>query len=91
MTGLDTNIIVRYLALEGPLQSPTATQIIEHSLTELNPGFVSLVTSAARKLSGFSDRDLRVCSPQKIAQAIERMLRGRHLDDSKRARKSSRP
>jgi predicted nucleic-acid-binding protein len=44
MIGLDTNILVRYLAQDDPVQSPQATQIIEHHLTESRPGFISLVT-----------------------------------------------
>jgi predicted nucleic-acid-binding protein len=71
VTGLDTNIIVRYLAQDGPLQSPKATQIIEHRLTEHNPGFVSLVTML--ETVWVLDRVYGL-SPQKIAQAIERML-----------------
>ena len=43
MIGLDTNILVRYLAQDDALQSPIATQIIESQLTEANPGFVSVV------------------------------------------------
>ncbi len=71
MTGLDTNIIVRYLAQDDPVQSPKATQIIEHRLTEHNPGFVSLVTML--ETVWVLDRVYGL-SPQKIAQAIERML-----------------
>jgi predicted nucleic-acid-binding protein len=44
MTGLDTNILVRYFAQDDPIQSKSATQIIERRLTEDEPGFVSLVT-----------------------------------------------
>ena len=44
MIGLDTNILLRYLVQDDPLQSRRATQIIERHLTELDPGFVSLVT-----------------------------------------------
>ena len=39
MIGLDTNILVRYLAQDDPVQSPLATDIIEFRLTEGNPGF----------------------------------------------------
>jgi predicted nucleic-acid-binding protein len=39
MIGLDTNILVRYLAQDDPVQSPVATDIIEFRLTEENPGF----------------------------------------------------
>jgi len=43
MIGLDTNILVRYLAQDDPIQSPKATEIIERRLTEETPGFVSIV------------------------------------------------
>ena len=39
MIGLDTNILVRYLAQDDPVQLPVATDIIEFRLTEENPGF----------------------------------------------------
>ena len=44
MIGLDTNVLVRYLAQDDAIQSPRATQIIERQLTEQRPGFISLVT-----------------------------------------------
>jgi predicted nucleic-acid-binding protein len=44
MIGLDTNVLLRYLAQDDPVQSPRATQIITNRLTDEEPGFVSLVT-----------------------------------------------
>jgi predicted nucleic-acid-binding protein len=44
MTGLDTNVLVRYFAQDDPIQSRKATGIIERQLTEESPGFISLVT-----------------------------------------------
>lgn len=43
MIGLDTNVIVRYLAQDDPRQSTVATTLIEE-LTESAPGHLSLVT-----------------------------------------------
>jgi predicted nucleic-acid-binding protein len=43
MIGLDTNILVRYLTQDDPIQSPKATEIFERRLTEEDPGFVSIV------------------------------------------------
>lgn len=43
MIGIDTNVLVRYLAQDDPRQSPRATELIEQRLTEGNPGFISLV------------------------------------------------
>lgn len=44
MIGLDTNVLLRYLAQDDPKQPARATEIIEQRLTEEEPGFVSLVT-----------------------------------------------
>jgi predicted nucleic-acid-binding protein len=44
MIGLDTNVLLRYLAQDDPVQSPRATEIITRRLTGEEPGFVSLVT-----------------------------------------------
>lgn len=43
MIGLDTNVLVRYLTQDDPVQSPKASELIE-SLTTFSPGFVSLVS-----------------------------------------------
>jgi predicted nucleic-acid-binding protein len=71
MTGLDTNILVRYLAQDDAFQSPLATEIIESQLTEANPGFVSVVVMVEivwvlDRAYGLADRE--------IAAAVERML-----------------
>jgi predicted nucleic-acid-binding protein len=41
--GLDTDVLVRYLAQDDKAQSASATRFIETSLSERSPGFVSLV------------------------------------------------
>jgi predicted nucleic-acid-binding protein len=46
MIGLDTNILVRYLTQDDPVQSPSATALIERRLTEQEPGFISIVAMA---------------------------------------------
>ncbi len=43
MIGLDTNVLVRYLAQDDLNQAARATRIIERELTEDAPGFVGLV------------------------------------------------
>ncbi|RQO49863.1 PIN domain-containing protein [Pseudomonas sp. KBW05] len=43
MIGLDTNVLVRYVTQDDPIQSAKASDLIE-SLTTLSPGFVSLVS-----------------------------------------------
>ena len=44
MIGIDTNVLVRYLAQDDPKQSAVATRFIEGRLSAENPGFVSAVT-----------------------------------------------
>jgi predicted nucleic-acid-binding protein len=43
MIGLDTNILVRYLAQDDPEQSALAEELIESSCTERNPAFINLI------------------------------------------------
>jgi len=43
MIGLDTNILVRYLAQDEPRQAKLATCLFEQTLTEDAPGFIGLV------------------------------------------------
>ena len=67
----DTNVLVRYLAQDDPIQSPQATQLIERQLTEADPGFVSVVAMAETvwvldRAYGLADHE--------IAAAIERAL-----------------
>lgn len=46
MIGLDTNVIIRYLAQDDVRQAATATRLIEGSLTSEERGFISVVTLA---------------------------------------------
>ncbi len=71
MIGLDTNILVRYIAQDDAIQSPIATRIIEDRLTEEHPGFISLVTMA--ETVWVLDRSYEL-SAVEIAAAIERIL-----------------
>ena len=71
MIGLGTNILVRYLAQDDPVQSPKATELIEQRLTEENPGFVSVV--AMVETAWVLDRAYGLANHE-IAAAIERTL-----------------
>ena len=76
MIGLDTNILVRYLAQDDPRQSPLATEIIERRLSEANPGFLSVVVMVEtvwvlHRAYGLAEAE--------IAAAIERMLQADSL------------
>jgi predicted nucleic-acid-binding protein len=76
MIGLDTNILVRYLAQDDPVQSPMATDIIELRLTEENPGFISVV--AIVETVWVLDRAYGLADDE-IAVALERMLQANTL------------
>ncbi|MGH6916439.1 MAG: PIN domain-containing protein [Geminicoccaceae bacterium] len=71
MIGLDTSILVRYVAQDDPVQSAKATEIIERRLTEENPGFISVVAMVETvwvldRAYGLPDHE--------VAAAIERTL-----------------
>ena len=46
MIGLDTNVLVRYLAQDEAKQAALATRLIEQELSVAAPGFISLVVLA---------------------------------------------
>jgi predicted nucleic-acid-binding protein len=70
MIGLDTNVLVRYLTQDDPVQSRRAAKLVE-GLTEEDPGFISVVAMAEtvwvlERAYGVADAD--------IAAALERTL-----------------
>jgi predicted nucleic-acid-binding protein len=71
MIGLDTNIIVRYLVGDDPIQSRKARQLIEGRLTEDEPGFLSLI--AVAETTWVLERGYGM-DGRAIAAAIERLL-----------------
>ena len=71
MIGLDTNIIVRYLVQDDPVQSPRANDITERRLTAAEPGFVRAVVMA--EIVWVRGRRYRFAA-QNVAAAVERML-----------------
>jgi predicted nucleic-acid-binding protein len=69
--GLDTNVLVRYLAQDDRIQSARATELIEQRLSEENPGFISVVAMVETawvlgRAYGLADIE--------VAAAIERTL-----------------
>jgi predicted nucleic-acid-binding protein len=44
--GIDTNVLVRYIAQDDPAQSKKATAFVERECSESSPGFVGLVALA---------------------------------------------
>lgn len=71
MIGLDTNVLVRYFAQDDPVQSPRAVELIEHRLSEENPGFISIV--AMVQTAWVLERSYGL-SDQELAAIIERLL-----------------
>jgi predicted nucleic-acid-binding protein len=71
MIGLDTNILIRYLTQDDPIQSVKANEILERRLTRTNPGFVSVVVMV--EAVWVLDRAYGLTG-QEIATAVERLL-----------------
>lgn len=71
MIGLDTNILVRYLAQDDPVQSRIATDLMESRATEGDPGFISIV--AMVETVWVLDRAYGLAASE-IAAALERIL-----------------
>ena len=71
MIGLDTNVLIRYLTHDDPVQSAKATKILERRLTPKDPGFVSVV--AMIETVSVLDRAYGLTA-QEIATAVERLL-----------------
>ena len=71
MIGLDTNVLIRYLTQDDPVQSAKATEILERRLTPKNPGFVSIVVMV--ETVWVLDRAYGLTA-QEIATAVERLL-----------------
>jgi predicted nucleic-acid-binding protein len=75
MTGLDTNVLVRYVVQDDPAQSATASRLIEN-FTVADPGFVSTIvvveTVWVLQSSYKAER-------AEIARMLETLLRSREL------------
>ena len=71
MIGLDTNVIVRYLTQDDPIQSRKAVALFENRLTQEEPGFISVV--AMVETAWVLERRYGFAGDE-IAAAIERLL-----------------
>jgi predicted nucleic-acid-binding protein len=76
MIGLDTNVLIRHLTQDDPVQSLRASALIEDRLTEDEPGFISVV--ALTETVWVLDRVYKY-SDLEIAAVIERLLQTRTL------------
>jgi predicted nucleic-acid-binding protein len=77
MTGLDTNVLMRYLLQDDPKQTRQASQIIDRQLSEQNPGFVNLATILEIV---WVLRRLLKRSPSEIATHLEHLLAADSLE-----------
>lgn len=77
MIGLDTNILVRYLTQDDPIQSARAGEIFEHELTQSNRGYVS--TIAMVETVWVLDRVYGLTAHE-IARIVEQMLQAEVLE-----------
>jgi predicted nucleic-acid-binding protein len=79
MKGLDTNVLVRYLAQDDPAQSERATRLIETELSAAEPGFISAVVLV--ELCWVLKR-LYAATPQELVDTVADLLAGAqfHVD-----------
>ena len=75
MIGLDTNVLVRYVTQDDPVQSATASNLIE-SLTVVSPGFVSLVSVVELV---WVLQSCYQCTKTQLVAVLETLLRTREL------------
>lgn len=74
MIGLDTNVLVRYLAQDDARQSSIATRLIENTLTETSPGFVSMIVLIE---TVWVMEDLYGADRARVTAIIDTLLRAR--------------
>lgn len=71
MTGLDTNLLVRYIIRDHPAQTIKATRIIDQQLTAKEPGFISVASLVEMVWVLKSSYGL---THLQLGQAVERLL-----------------
>ena len=76
MTGLDTNVLVRYLTRDDPEQYRAAKAFVESTCTKENPGFIGPVVlcELVWVLTGAYD-----ATKEDVARVIDQILRTRQL------------
>jgi predicted nucleic-acid-binding protein len=76
MIGLDTNVLVRYIAQDDPQQAAKATRVIERECSEVRPGFITTVALA--ELVWVMEDCYRSAKPEIVA-ILQRILRTRQF------------
>jgi len=74
--GLDTNVLVRYLSQDDPIQAAAANALIEGTLTTDSPGFISIVVLA--ELVWVLEAGYR-CDRTQVCAVLEQLLRAKAL------------
>lgn len=76
MIGIDTNVLVRYIAQDDPAQSKRANRLIENECSAAIPGFISLVVLV--ELAWVSE-SCYGASRGEVAEMVRRILSIRQL------------
>ncbi len=71
MIGIDTNVLVRYIAQNDPAQSRRATSFIEKECSPDKPGFVGLVVLVEVV---WVSESIYAASKQEVAEIVRRVL-----------------
>lgn len=81
MTGIDTNVLVRYLTRDHTRQYRAAKRHLESNCTQENPGYVSVVVlcELAWVLTSAYDAGQR-----EVARIVDQLLRTRQLEIERR-------
>ncbi|MDX2221666.1 MAG: type II toxin-antitoxin system VapC family toxin [Rhodospirillaceae bacterium] len=76
MLGFDTNILVRYVVRDDPIQNTIADRLLENDLSPENPGFVNHIVLV--EFVWVLDRTYRF-SRDRIARALDELLNSERL------------
>lgn len=76
MIGIDTNVIIRYVAQDDAQQSPIATRFIEKTCTAVDPGFLSVVVLSE---TVWVMESLYGASRDDVTKIVSQLLRSKQL------------
>jgi predicted nucleic-acid-binding protein len=71
MIGLDTNVLLRHLVHDDPVQSQKAKDLIERRLSSTSPGFISVVAFA--ETAWVLQRHYKITGPQ-LVDSLKQLL-----------------
>ena len=82
MTGLDSNVLLRYLTQDDAAEAARATRLIERELSERAPGFISLVVLVE---TCWVLKRIYGVTPAEISTTVRELLDTRQLTIERRA------